>query len=70
MFLPKEEMTGWLQTVATYNPVTYMLDALRSLITVGWDGESLLYGFISMSAVGLLSMTLAFMALGSRVRKR
>ena len=70
MFLPKEEMTGWLQTVATYNPVTYMLDALRSLISVGWDGESLLYGFISMSAVGLLSMTLAFMALGGRVRKR
>ena len=70
MFLPKEEMTGWLQIVATYNPVTYLLDALRSLITVGWDGERLLYGFISMGAVGLLSMTLAFMALGGRVRKR
>ena len=69
-FLPKEAMTGWMATVATYNPVTYVLDALRSLITVGWDGERLLYGFISISAIGLLSMTLAFMALSGRVRKR
>jgi ABC-2 type transport system permease protein len=69
-FLPKEALAGWLETVATYNPVTYLLDALRSLITGGWDGERLLYGFISISAVGLLSMTLAFSALRGRVRKR
>jgi ABC-2 type transport system permease protein len=69
-FLPKEALAGWLKTVATYNPVTYLLDALRSLITGGWDAERLLYGFISISAVGLLSMTLAFTALRGRVRKR
>ena len=39
VFIPREAMTGWLSTVATYNPVTYLLDALRSLITVGWDIE-------------------------------
>ena len=27
-FLPKERLTGWLSTIATYNPVTYLLDAL------------------------------------------
>jgi hypothetical protein len=47
-----------------------VLDALRSLITVGWDGERLLYGFISIGAIGLLSMTLEFTALSGRVRKR
>jgi ABC-2 type transport system permease protein len=36
-FLPKEALTGWLSTVATYNPVTYVLDGLRSLITEGWE---------------------------------
>ncbi len=25
-FLPQEALTGWLSTVATYNPVTYVLD--------------------------------------------
>jgi ABC-2 type transport system permease protein len=70
VFLPKEALTGWLEIVAIYNPVTYILDAMRWLISVGWDGERLLYGFISIGAVGLLSMTLAFTALSSRVRKR
>ena len=31
-FLPKEALTGWLSTIATYNPVTYVLEGLRSLI--------------------------------------
>jgi hypothetical protein len=43
---------------------------MRSLISVGWNGERLLYGFTSIGAVGLLSMTLVFTALSSRVRKR
>lgn len=70
LFLPKEAMTGWMATIATYNPVTYLLDAMRSLISVGWDGQSLLYGFISIALVGLVSMTLALMALRGRVSKR
>lgn len=68
--LPKEALTGWLATIATYNPVTYLLDALRSLISVGWDGPSLFYGFIAIGLVGLVSMTLAFMALNGRASKR
>ena len=43
-FLPKEALTGWLATVATYNPVTYVLEGLRSLITVGWDWDALAAG--------------------------
>lgn len=69
-FLPKEALTGWLEIVATYNPVTYVLDALRSLISGGWDRERLLYGFISIGIIGLVSMTLAFTALKGRVSKR
>ena len=69
-FLPKEALTGWLASIATYNPVTYLLEALRSLITDGWDGASLLNCFVSVFAVGVLSMSLAMAALRSRVRKR
>ena len=43
-FLPKDAMTGWLSAVATYNPVTYLLEGLRSLLLVGWDVEALLKG--------------------------
>ena len=29
------------QTVAKYNPVTYLLEGLRSLLMVGWDTTEL-----------------------------
>ena len=39
--VPKQELTGWFSTIATYNPITYLLGALRSLITSGWQAGSL-----------------------------
>ena len=43
-FVPEEALTGWLATIATYNPVTYILEALRSLLFVGWDATALAQG--------------------------
>jgi ABC-2 type transport system permease protein len=68
-FLPKDELQGWLATVATYNPVTYLLAALRSLIMSGWDATALWQGLAAVLAVGVVSQTLAFSALRGRVRK-
>lgn len=67
--VPKGALTGWFSTVATYNPVTYLLGALRSLITTGWNGTALLEGAAAMAGIGCLSMTLAFLALRGRVRR-
>lgn len=68
-FMPKELLTGWLSTVATYNPVTYLLAAMRSLLMVGWDWAALAKGVACVAGVGLVSMTLAFTALRGRVRR-
>ena len=70
LFLPKEALTGWMATVATYNPVTYLLAALRSLISEGWDAQALLVGVGAVLAVGVVSMSLAMLALRGRVRRR
>ena len=70
VFLPLEALTGWMATVAAYNPVTYLLDGLRSLISVGWDTEALLKAVGSIAGVGVVSYTLALMALRSRARRR
>ena len=35
----------WFQTIATYNPVSYLIEAFRSLLITGWDGEALALGF-------------------------
>ena len=69
-FLPREAMTGWMATVAAYNPVTYLLDSLRSLISVGWDAQALAQGLGAVLVVGAVNMSLAMLALRGRVRKR
>jgi len=69
-FLPQDALTGWLSTVATYNPVTYVLAGLRSLITDGWDGEALAKGLGATAALGFVSFTLASLALRGRIRDR
>ena len=66
--IPKDTLTGWFSTIATYNPVTYLLGALRSLITTGWDATALLEGIAAMAGIGCISMSLAFLALRGRVR--
>jgi ABC-2 type transport system permease protein len=69
VFIPLEAMTGWLATVAVFNPVTWLLEALRSLITVGWDWNAIGRGALSILGVGGLSMTLALLALRGRARR-
>jgi ABC-2 type transport system permease protein len=68
-FVPKSSLTGWLSTIATYNPVTYLLAGLRALTSVGWDGTALGEALVAIAAVGVLSMSLALAALRGRVRR-
>jgi ABC-2 type transport system permease protein len=38
---PRSQLTGWLGDVAGWNPVTYVLEGLRSLVTQGWQPAAL-----------------------------
>jgi ABC-2 type transport system permease protein len=67
--VPKGALTGWFSNIATYNPVTYLLAALRSLITTGWETTALWQGLAAVAGIGLLSMSLALFALRGRVRQ-
>jgi ABC-2 type transport system permease protein len=68
-FLPKEALTGWLGTIATYNPVTYVLDGLRSLITEGWEWATLAKGLGATLALMVISFGLASLAMRGRVQR-
>lgn len=68
-FVPKSSLTGWLSTIATYNPVTYLLAGLRALTSQGWDGVALGRALIAVGAVGVLSIGLALAALRGRVKR-
>ena len=46
MALPRDLIeTDWFRTVATWNPVSYMLEGIRALLIEGWDGEAIALAF-------------------------
>jgi ABC-2 type transport system permease protein len=59
----------WFRTAATLNPVSYMIECVRSLIITGWDPQALALGFGFVIALGLASMTLASRALRTRMTR-
>jgi ABC-2 type transport system permease protein len=68
MALPRDLIEiNWFQTVATYNPVSYMLEGFRSLTITGWDGEALALGFACAGGLALLAMAAASSALRTRM---
>ncbi len=69
-FAPKAALSGWLATVADYNPMTYILAGLRSLVTGGWDPGAIGQALLAIVAFGSVSLTLALLALRGRVRRR
>jgi ABC-2 type transport system permease protein len=38
-FVPVALMPDWLQTVNDWNPISYVIEAMRSLMTVGFEGD-------------------------------
>lgn len=66
-FLPLEALTSWLRSIARWNPVTYLLEGLRSLITEGWVADDLLKAMAAVAGIGIVTFTLAFTSLGRRV---
>ncbi len=58
--------TDWFRTIADWNPVSYMVEGVRSLIITGWDGEALLKAFLIAGGIGLI----AILASGSALKHR
>jgi ABC-2 type transport system permease protein len=57
----------WFKTVATANPVSYLIECVRSLIITGWDREALFLGFGLALVIGIASTTVATLALKERL---
>jgi ABC-2 type transport system permease protein len=60
---------GWFRDVATANPVSYLIEAVRSLIITGWDGQALVVGFGIAAAVAAVGMVGAAWALRVRLAR-
>jgi ABC-2 type transport system permease protein len=57
----------WFRTVATINPVSYLIEGIRSVFVYGWDGEALALAFGIAIALIAGSITVASLALRQRM---
>jgi len=65
-FAPKEYFAPWLEFLATINPVTYIVEGMRSLVLEGWDPAAIAKAFAAIGALGTLTMSLVLWGLRSR----
>jgi ABC-2 type transport system permease protein len=61
--------TTWFRDVATLNPVSYLIECVRSLIIVGWDTEALVLGFGIATVIAVVALALASWALRVRMAR-
>jgi ABC-2 type transport system permease protein len=57
-FVPRELLTEPMEVAATLNPVTYLMEALRSLILVDLDWGEILPGFAVIAVFGAVMLVL------------
>jgi ABC-2 type transport system permease protein len=70
MNIPRNLMEiTWFRALATANPVSYLLECVRSLIISGWDGEALALGFGIAAGIAVVSLALASWALKVRMAR-
>ena len=70
MALPRDLIqTDWFETVATYNPVSYLIEGIRSLLITGWDGEALALGFGFAVAILAIALTVATGSIKGRMAR-
>jgi ABC-2 type transport system permease protein len=59
----------WFRWAATVNPVSYLIECVRSLIITGWDAEALGLGFGIATVIATIALTLATLALQTRLTR-
>ena len=57
-FVPRDMLTEPMEVAATLNPVTYLMEGLRSLILTDLDWDKILPGFAVIAVTGALALFL------------
>ncbi len=70
MNLPRNLIeTHWFRIVATFNPVSYLIEGVRSLIIEGWNVQALALGFGFAGLIAVLSLAASAWALRGRLTR-
>jgi ABC-2 type transport system permease protein len=69
--LPRDLIkASWFRDIATYNPISYLLEGLRSLVIKGWDAEALALGFGFAIALLVITLSLSQSAMKTRLARK
>jgi len=60
---------AWFRDLAMINPVSYMIDAMRSLVIFGWDRQALALGFLFVLLLIAIGLAASAIALRSRMER-
>lgn len=63
--LPRTQMQGWLRVAARFNPITYVIEGVRSLILDGWVAERLVSCLVVIAATAIVMLGLSVRAMNS-----
>ena len=69
-FVPLELLGGWLKTAAMFNPITYVLGGMRSLMLTGWQVNELWPAVAACLVLAVAMYGLAAYALRVRTRRK
>jgi ABC-2 type transport system permease protein len=70
MNMPRNLMEiDWFRIAATANPVSYLIEGVRSLIITGWDGEALALGFGVAAVLTTVALVAASLSLKTRMER-
>ncbi|MGH2455596.1 MAG: ABC transporter permease [Candidatus Limnocylindria bacterium] len=53
-FVPAELMPDWMRVVNDWNPVTFMIEAIRALMTTGYDWAAIGRAVVSIGVIGIV----------------
>jgi ABC-2 type transport system permease protein len=60
----------WFRDIATYNPVSYLIEGLRSLVITGWNAQALELGFGIALAITGISLAFSSQAMHTRLARK
>jgi len=61
--------TGWFHTIANINPISYLIEAFRSLYIYGWDATALWRGFAVAAGLTVLGLLAVSGAMRTRMQR-
>ncbi len=67
-FFPPSLSGGWFETVASINPITWIVDGLRDVIIEGWVPGAAARAIAVSAALGVLAIFMATRSLAARIR--